>query len=136
MLTIYISGWFILLTSLLGFWRVKRWERGILSSQDEAPAQATPEERARSAAIIHSIERVFGLQGLSDGSLIRQGLGFPGAAYHEVEAEAEEEEEQPQPRNSYILPLDESDPARNERIARAYADEARLHQDLRSAGLL
>ncbi|TBU32722.1 hypothetical protein BD311DRAFT_785364 [Dichomitus squalens] len=128
-------GWFILLTSLLGFWRVKRWERGILSSQDDAPAQATPEERARSAAIIHSIERVFGLQGLADGSLIRQGLGFPGAAYHEGEGEEEDEEAVP-PRNTYILPLDESDPVRNERIARAYADEARLHQDLRSAGLL
>ena len=87
------SGWFILLTSLLGFWRVKRWERGILSSQDEAPAPSTPEERARSAAIIHSIERVFGLQGLADGSLLRQGLGFPGAMHHEIEVEEEEEEQ-------------------------------------------
>ncbi|KAM5532287.1 hypothetical protein V8D89_014045 [Ganoderma adspersum] len=125
-------GWFILLTSLLGFWRVKRWERGILSSQDEAPAPSTPEERARSAAIIHSIERVFGLQGLADGSLLRQGLSFPGAMHHEIEVEEEEEP----PRNAYILPLDPADPERNERIARAYADEARLHQDLRSAGLL
>ncbi|RPD67106.1 hypothetical protein L226DRAFT_529496 [Lentinus tigrinus ALCF2SS1-7] len=126
-------GWFILLTSLLSFWRVKRWERGILSSQDETPAPATPEERARSAAIIHSIERVFGLQGLADGSLIRQGLGFPGAVQHEMEVADEEEEPE---RNAYILPLDPEDPDRNERIARAYADEARLHQDLRSAGLL
>ncbi|TFK82372.1 hypothetical protein K466DRAFT_556671 [Polyporus arcularius HHB13444] len=125
-------GWFILLTSLLGYWRVKRWERGILSSQDETPATATPEERARSAAIIHSIERVFGLQGLADGSLLRQGLSFPGAAR---EMEMAEEEDVPE-RNAYILPIDPSDPARNERIARAYADEARLHQDLRSAGLL
>ena len=112
---------------------MKRWERGILSSQDEAAAPSTPEERARSAAIIHSIERVFGLQGLTDGSLLRQGLGFPGAMHHEMEVE--EEEEAP-PRNAYILPLDPADPERNERIARAYADEARLHQDLRSAGLL
>ncbi|KAI0719500.1 hypothetical protein C8T65DRAFT_635508 [Cerioporus squamosus] len=125
-------GWFILLTSLLGFWRVKRWERGILSSQDDTPATATPEERARSAAIIHSIERVFGLQGLADGSLLRQGLGFPGAAHRERDSIEEEVPE----RNEYILPIDPSDPARNERIARAYADEARLHQDLRSAGLL
>ena len=44
------SGWFILLTSLLGFWRVKRWERGILSSQDEAPAPSTPAKPKRTLA--------------------------------------------------------------------------------------
>ncbi|KAI0750827.1 hypothetical protein C8Q80DRAFT_1335496 [Daedaleopsis nitida] len=125
-------GWFILLTSLLGFWRVKRWERGILSSQDEAPAPANGE--TRSAAIVHSIERAFGLQGLADGSLIRQGLGFPGAMHRELE-EVEEEVPQPQ-RTAYVLPLDPEDHERNERLARAYADEARLHQDLRSAGLI
>ncbi|KAI9000962.1 hypothetical protein BD414DRAFT_473178 [Trametes punicea] len=133
-------GWFILLTSVLGFWRVKRWEQGILSSQGETAAPATPEEHARSAAIIHSIERAFGLQGLTDGSLLRTGLGFPGAADHDHGsggggAGSDEEEEHPV-RNSYVLPLDPSDPERNERIARAYADEARLHHDLRSAGLL
>ena len=36
------SGWFILLTSLLGFWRVKRWERSILESQNPAPSQPQP----------------------------------------------------------------------------------------------
>ena len=131
------SGWFILLTSLLGFWRVKRWERGILSSQEETPAPATAEGQARSAAIIHSIERVFGLPGLSDGSLLRQGLGFTPSAAAIRDAEIEHDiEEGVEPRNAYIIPIDEADPAQNERIARAYADEARLHQDLRSAGLL
>ena len=33
-------GWFVLLTSLLGFWRVKRWERGIRQA-NEAPAIPT-----------------------------------------------------------------------------------------------
>lgn len=123
----------MLLTSVLGFWRVKRWERGILSSQGESPAPATPEEQARSAAIVSSIERAFGLHGLSDGSLLRSGLGFPGAAHRE--AEEEEEDDQPT-RNAYVLPIDPTNPEGNERLARAYADEARLHQDLRSAGLL
>ncbi|KAI0660932.1 hypothetical protein C8Q70DRAFT_932574 [Cubamyces menziesii] len=127
-------GWFILLTSLLGFWRVKRWERGILSAQGETAAPATPEEHARSAAIIHSIERAFGLQGLADGSLLRAGLGFPGAEQRE-RISVDEDEDAPA-RNSYVLPLDPTDPERNERIARAYADEARLHHDLRNAGLL
>lgn len=117
---------------MLGFWRVKRWERGILSSQEDTAAPATPEEHARSAAIIHSIERVFGLQGLADGSLLRQGLGF-SSGHNEMEAA---EEEDATLRNSYIIPLDPEDPEQNERLARAYADEARLHQDLRSAGLL
>ena len=39
-------------------------------------------------------------------------------------------------RNAYVFSLDSANPANNDRIARAYADEARLHQDLRSAGLL
>ncbi|KAI0650689.1 hypothetical protein C8Q79DRAFT_998480 [Trametes meyenii] len=133
-------GWFILLTSVLGFWRVKRWERGILSTQEETAAPATPEEHARSAAIIHSIERAFGLHGLADGSLLRGGLGFPGAehraAHEEEEAEVEADDGAAAARNAYVLPIDPSDPERNERLARAYADEARLHQDLRSAGLL
>ena len=130
-----IAGWFILLTSLLGFWRVKRWERGILSAQGETAAPATPEEHARSAAIIHSIERAFGLQGLADGSLLRAGLGFPSAEHREQRQSVDEDEDAPA-RNSYVLPLDPADPERNERIARAYADEARLHHDLRNAGLL
>ncbi|KAI0638235.1 hypothetical protein C8Q77DRAFT_1047046 [Trametes polyzona] len=134
-------GWFILLTSVLGFWRVKRWERGILSSHEETPAPATPEQQARSAAIINSIERAFGLRGLADGSLLRAGLGFPGAEHREAhgegEGEGEHDEEDDAPtRNSYVLPIDPANPERNERLARAYADEARLHQDLRSAGLL
>ncbi|KAI0375689.1 hypothetical protein BV20DRAFT_933061 [Pilatotrama ljubarskyi] len=129
-------GWFILLTSILGFWRVKRWERGILSSQGESPAPATPEEQARSAAILSSIERAFGLQGLSDGSLLRAGLGFPGAEHRGAHGGADDDEDDSRARNSYVLPLDPTNPERNERIARAYADEARLHQDLRSAGLL
>ncbi|KAI0832473.1 hypothetical protein BC628DRAFT_1485897 [Trametes gibbosa] len=130
-------GWFILLTSVLGFWRVKRWERGILSSQEEVPAAATPEEQARSAAIIRSIERAFGLHGLADGSLLRAGFGFPGAEAHEAQGEAGDDEvDDGRTRNEYVIPLDPSDPERNERLAQAFANEARLHQDLRSAGLL
>ncbi|OCH94055.1 hypothetical protein OBBRIDRAFT_723532 [Obba rivulosa] len=124
-------GWFILLTSLLSFWRVKRWERGILSSQSDVPAPA-PADSTSSAPVIYSLERVFGLQGLADGSLVRSGLGFGDAA---------REEEPPQPRSfepagQYILPLDPDNPEHNGRIAQAFATEARLHQDLRSAGLI
>ncbi|GJJ08226.1 hypothetical protein Clacol_002435 [Clathrus columnatus] len=34
-------GWFILLTSLLGYWRVKRWERGLRNVNE--PSSMTPE---------------------------------------------------------------------------------------------
>ena len=113
---------------------MKRWERGILSSQDDAAAAAPAPHGARSAALVHSLERAFGLQGLADGSLLRAGLGFPGAEQRE-RTSVDEDEDAPA-RNSYVLPLDPTDPERNERIARAYADEARLHNDLRNAGLL
>ncbi|KAH9936934.1 hypothetical protein B0H21DRAFT_698826 [Amylocystis lapponica] len=133
-------GWFILLTSLLGFWRVKRWERGILTSQREAPP--SPDERHNSA-VIYSLERLFGMQGLRDGSLIRTGLGLRGSAPREQNEEMQvhvlgeaEEDEPVSPRGEYILPLHPDDPERNARIAQAYAVQARLHQDLRSAGLI
>ncbi|KIJ52498.1 hypothetical protein M422DRAFT_26081 [Sphaerobolus stellatus SS14] len=32
------AGWFILLTSFLGYWRVKRWEAGIRQATEPAPA--------------------------------------------------------------------------------------------------
>ena len=65
--------------------------------------------------------------------MFRSGLGlsaYPGA-------QREEAEEDPlAPPGEYIIPIDPNDPERNSRLARAYADEARLHRDLRAAGLL
>jgi len=136
-------GWFILLTSLLGFWRVKRWERGILNSQHDAPRPTGP----ANGALIHSLERVFGLQGLANGSLLRTGFGL-GGGRREPEDEDElvhvlggvEEEDDDRgrmsPRGEYIIPLDPDDPERNARVAQAMAVQARLHHDLRSAGLI
>ncbi|PVG03623.1 hypothetical protein CPB86DRAFT_810696 [Serendipita vermifera] len=37
-------GWFIFMSSLLGFWRVKRWERSIRASQAETVTPAESEE--------------------------------------------------------------------------------------------
>ncbi|KAF9820948.1 hypothetical protein IEO21_00925 [Rhodonia placenta] len=136
-------GWFILLTSLLGFWRVKRWERGILAAQREDPSAGRPSGPAN-GALIHSLERVFGLQGLADGSLIRTGLGLSRNVDRDGDAEAllremagpAEPERPPSPRGEYILPLDPDDPERNARVAQALAVQARLDQDLRSAGLI
>ncbi len=40
------------------------------------------------------------------------------------------------PRGAYVIPIDEANPERTHRLARAYADEVRLQRDLRAAGLL
>ncbi|GBE79538.1 Metal homeostatis protein [Sparassis crispa] len=131
-------GWFILLTSLLGFYRVKRWEHGILTSTRDAPPIPS-DTRSRTSTMLHSLERVFGMQGLADGSLLRTGLGLPSPLPRSEDPAALAEvvlDEPSSPRGEYILPLDPEDPQRNEQIAQAFAVQARLHQDLRSAGLI
>lgn len=146
-------GWFILLTSLLSFWRVKRWERGILAS---APSPSLPLPTSSSAAPpSHLFSRL---------NLLRAGLGFsvsnyPGASTSPRSADddarsnsrsifdgdifnvaegddGELEDVSRGPRGNYVIPIDESNPERTHTLARAYADEARLQRDLRAAGLL
>ncbi|KAJ7494651.1 hypothetical protein B0H11DRAFT_2002827 [Mycena galericulata] len=49
-------GWFLLLSSFIGFWRVKRWERSIRA----ASTPVTAEDIERDAAVRRNIESVFG----------------------------------------------------------------------------
>ncbi|KAJ7170585.1 metal homeostatis protein bsd2 [Mycena crocata] len=49
-------GWFLLLSSFIGFWRVKRWESSIRSTS----APITAEDIERDAAVRRNIENVFG----------------------------------------------------------------------------
>jgi hypothetical protein len=50
------AGWFLLLSSIIGFWRVKRWESSIrASSTSNAPIDVE-----RDIAIRRNIEQVFG----------------------------------------------------------------------------
>ncbi|GJE84068.1 metal homeostatis BSD2 family protein [Phanerochaete sordida] len=132
-------GWFILLTSLLSFWRVKRWERGILASQ---PPSTLPAPGSSSASPSTLFQRL---------SMLRTGLGFPqrrappddlageypGALSTFGMPVPDEDEDAPVPeRSEYIIPLDPDNPEANDRLARAYAEEARLQRALRAAGLL
>ncbi|KAF9513310.1 hypothetical protein BS47DRAFT_1344362 [Hydnum rufescens UP504] len=48
-------GWFILITSFLGFWRVKQWERGVQRSV-MTEREPTPEELMRDAQTIRHIQ--------------------------------------------------------------------------------
>lgn len=59
---------------------------------------------------------------------------YPGALHHLV---GEEDEDTGRERaNEYIIPIDPNDPESADRLARAYAEEARLQRALRAAGLL
>ncbi|KAI0747441.1 hypothetical protein BC629DRAFT_1739861 [Irpex lacteus] len=152
-------GWFILLTSLLSFWRVKRWERGILSTSPSsslpAPASSSPNTPPSRLTLFNRV------------NILRTGLGFPVSDYPGASSAssatrgtestdssrrplfgddlfAVEEREDGEleevagrdPRGAYVIPIDETNPERTHRLARAYADEVRLQRDLRAAGLL
>jgi hypothetical protein len=50
-------GWFLLLSSVIGFWRVKRWEKSVRTP----PAPITPEDIERDIIVRRGLEDVFGL---------------------------------------------------------------------------
>ncbi|KAG7089751.1 hypothetical protein E1B28_011405 [Marasmius oreades] len=55
-------GWFLLLTSCIGFWRIKRWESSIRdSSTPSAPRVVTPEQIQRERDMRANLEAVFGI---------------------------------------------------------------------------
>jgi len=83
-------GWFVLLISVLGYWRVKRWERALLrGTQTTIPGQSTIRNRTWNP---------LGPQGLSL-AMLRTGLGMRAeqgtdeeqvmAAFHMPESEAD-----------------------------------------------
>ncbi|KAL0577080.1 hypothetical protein V5O48_004923 [Marasmius crinis-equi] len=127
-------GWFILLTSLLSFWRVKRWERNILASQ------ASNNNGSQSTRTTSQFERAFGFGALTRGEFFRQGFGFGGS--RRAEEEEEDIEAQTDPRVleqrdiEQMLNLRPDDPNRERLVAEAIANERRLQEDLRAAGLL
>lgn len=63
-------GWFLLITSFLGYWRVKRWERGVQRSvestaereREREPREPSPEDLARNAQVLRNLEQAFGIQ--------------------------------------------------------------------------
>jgi len=103
-------GWFLLLSSFIGFWRIKRWERGIRTST----APITAEERQRDLDVRRNIENVFGLV-----------------------LESEEDEQQRRERRRQAVQVQHDANGRAVVIpTQELLEEARLARDLRAAGLL
>ena len=125
----YHSGWFILLTSTLSFWRVKRWERSIIASTPaEVPADESPSYAHNP---FYALQR-FGFPGSMWRGLHSDGTVPEGVPYDE-EAMLGSDGVQ-----THMLPRSDSreDIELAGRYALARATEARLQQDLRAAGLL
>jgi len=128
-------GWFILLTSILGFWRVKRWEREILASRD-SPSDGSPRATRLRPNLFAQLESSFGLRGISRIEMLRQGLGLDtrssgeGVASRNA-AQAEEGERDPMLMIRTANP-EQDDPA----FSAALESDARLRQLLRDAGFL
>ncbi|KAI9439919.1 metal homeostatis protein bsd2 [Lactarius indigo] len=63
-------GWFLLLTSMIGYFRVKRFEMSVRASRNGGPPALTAEDIRRDMALRRNIEEVFGLSVVyeSDGT--------------------------------------------------------------------
>jgi hypothetical protein len=124
-------GWFILLTSLLGFWRVKRWERGVLVAQRDP---STPTQRG--PGFVSRLESSFSLRGISRIDFLRQGFGFSSRNHQEDEEllRAEEGNSQRTPRE--IDPMTSTDSPDPQPSAGALETERQLRRHLRDAGFI
>jgi hypothetical protein len=68
-------GWFLLLSSLIGFWRVKHWEASIRATQARGPP--TAEEIERDIETRRTLENVFHLSGLADHETSQDEIPTP-----------------------------------------------------------
>ena len=122
----------MLLTSLLGFWRVKRWERGILAAQSDSSVPIT-----RNPNIVSRLGSSFGLRGVSHIELLRQGFGFRRSHQEDDEGtravlRAEEGGLELTPRETDPM-ITESDP---QALVLALEQDRQLHRHLQEAGFI
>jgi hypothetical protein len=148
---IFISGWFILLTSLLGFWRVNRWERNILASQRETTVSGR-DAAGQSHALSMHLNRFVGMPVRDVSSLLRTGLGFSRrsrgdaeGADHDMDMEGSRSVPmtplRPVPveessRREMIIAMYSHDTERQRQIIQAFRDDDQLMSDMRAAGML
>lgn len=137
-------GWFVLITSFLGFWRVKRWEQSILASQRDH-SNTSPEP----SSTFTRVEQAFALRGVSRIDLLRQGFGFgttarTGQADNSLQladnslqlAEEGSLVRGDPGEHVDLMSAIASTPERSQRVMRALEEDRRLQRDLRNAGLL
>lgn len=74
-------GWFLLLSSLVGFWRVKNWESAIRASNTHEPQ--SPEDIARDIAARRNIEQAFNIAPLEESEHTSLGSPFIVASQQE-----------------------------------------------------
>jgi Protein of unknown function (DUF2370) len=148
-----LVGWFILLTSLLSYWRVKRWERNILASQRE-PTIAARDAAGRSHPFTR-LHRFVGVPIHDVGTLLRTGLGFSGRSRDDVEGSELDvdvdvtEDGRAVPltpitpstadettRREMIIAMYAHDPERQRQIIQGFRDDDQLMADMRAAGML
>ncbi|EJD42239.1 hypothetical protein AURDEDRAFT_115191 [Auricularia subglabra TFB-10046 SS5] len=115
-------GWFLLLTSFLGYWRVKRWEHQILASA-AAQNASTPEAVERDRAVRQNLERIFGLHFARRGAAASASAAAAAAARDPLAVDLEAGRRRPA-----SAERDNDEPMTNE--------ERRLRDDLRAAGLI
>ncbi|THH12543.1 hypothetical protein EW146_g7596 [Bondarzewia mesenterica] len=145
-------GWFVLLTSILGFWRVKRWESNILASQRDTTVpgggvgDGVGGARSQYQALASSLQRAFGMPRAGMGSLLRSGLGFTRRSedVHHIETSVEDDEEAAaeegrlaeERRRAELLEQHAHDPVRRRELEQAFRDEDQLLANMQAAGML
>ncbi|PCH42490.1 hypothetical protein WOLCODRAFT_120648 [Wolfiporia cocos MD-104 SS10] len=75
-LLLIVLGWLLLLSSIFGFYRVKRWEKSIRDSAHPPPPMSA-EQLQHDAEVRRNIERVFGIfdyPGVDDENEERRGM--------------------------------------------------------------
>ncbi|KAI0003102.1 hypothetical protein BJV74DRAFT_764940 [Russula compacta] len=149
-------GWFILLTSLLSFWRVKRWERNILASQRETTVAGRDAAGQSHGAFSTHLHRFVSVPMRDMSSLLRMGLGIsrhsrgdaggddpdsdvvesgravPMTPMTPVTPTSGEETS----RREMIIAMYAHDPYRQRQIIQAFRDDDQLMADMRAAGML
>jgi len=147
-------GWFILLTSLLNFWRVKRWERNILNSQRETTVSGR-DAAGQSHVLSTHLHRFVSVPMRDMGSLLRNGLGLSRRSRGDSESSEFDVDSagvgtravpmipltpptagEETTRREMIIAMYAHDPERQRQIIQAFRDDDQLMVDMRPAGML
>ncbi|KAL0565679.1 hypothetical protein V5O48_016339 [Marasmius crinis-equi] len=114
------AGWFLFLTSCVGYWRVKRWEASIRASAAPQPPQVlTPEQIHQDREMRRNLEAVFGISFDDEEERPPRRSGGGGGAAFQPSHRIHYDEHG----HAVVIP------------SQVALDEARLERDLRAAGL-